>query len=111
MYSRSTLNGMAKLTPMRYLALPLALFMASDARSAGSRLDCYIAVHEGCFNDGQTPCTPQDYEFWLNSCDAQTPGDSANRRSYNVQAPSQEAANSSTYKKKMSRIKAKISKK
>ena len=56
------------------LTLGLTVLATAPTRAApDSQFECYVVVHEGCFNaqDGEPPCSQETYEAFLDGCDAE----------------------------------------
>ena len=61
-----------KLTISTVLAAAAIVF-ATSANAHFDRPSCYIEVHDACFNNTTSPCTNEDYQGFLDNCDATYP--------------------------------------
>ena len=50
-----------------------AVLCAPITAAAETQFECYVTVHEGCYNaqDGEPPCSDETYDAFLNACDAE----------------------------------------
>jgi hypothetical protein len=58
------------------LVVPMSLLGVSAASAAAPHSNlptCYIHVHDGCFNNQSEPCTDEEYDNYLDGCDAAYP--------------------------------------
>ena len=52
----------------------ITLVLSGAAQAAHwDRPSCYIDVHSGCFVNTNQPCTDQEYQDFLDNCDATYP--------------------------------------
>jgi hypothetical protein len=99
-----------KFGTLKYMAAFIAIFGTTSAYGAHwDRPSCYIDVHNACFNT-QPPCSNEDYNDFLDNCDATYPNaGGAKRLKYNnALAPNNQTINSSAYKKKIRKIRNSI---
>jgi hypothetical protein len=68
---------MKTLNLLRSLVVPMVLLGTAAAHAAAephtNLPTCYIHVHDGCFNNQTEPCTTEEYNNYLDGCDAAYP--------------------------------------
>jgi hypothetical protein len=80
------------------------------AGSFPSLFHCYAYVHEGCFNDANTPnCSNDDYNALLDSCDANFPSQGTSRPAYTpLAAPTRQILSSAEYKRTIGQLRSAV---
>lgn len=65
---------MTRTTLSRFLLIAATVMTAGTALAQHTdRPTCYIAVHDGCFNNTDSPCSDEDYQDFLDNCDVAYP--------------------------------------
>jgi len=65
-----------KFAGLRALGALATLAVAAPALAGPPHWDkasCYVHVHDGCYNNQSQPCTNEEYQDFLDGCDATYP--------------------------------------
>ena len=65
-----------KFAGLRALGAIATLAIAAPAMAAGPHWDrpsCYVHVHDGCYNNTNSPCSDDEYQGFLDNCDQTYP--------------------------------------
>ena len=65
-----------KIASLRALGAIATLAIAAPAMAAGPHWDrpsCYVHVHDGCYNNTNSPCSDDEYQGFLDNCDQTYP--------------------------------------